>query len=191
METHSRFLDGRIVCVIGDITDFRGSGSGATAIVNAANRSLLGGGGVDGAIHRAGGSPLLEECQALRRSTLPDGLQTGAAVMTGAGHLPVAHVIHTVGPVWAGGDAGEPELLRSAYAESLRIAAAADLVELAFPAVSTGVFGYPPPLAAAKAAAAIGTHLAANGRPESVYLVFFQRQDADTFAQSCGLTPLE
>ena len=159
--------------------------------MNAANGSLLGGGGVDGAIHRAAGPALLQECRALRSSSLPEGLATGAAVLTGAGRLSVAHVIHTVGPVWAGGDSGEPEALRSAYRESLRVADAAGVDELAFPALSTGIFGYPPQLAAAEAAEAIRCHLEASGRPKAVFLVFFRPEDADIFAQSCGLTPLE
>ena len=107
--------------------------------------------------------------------------------MTSAGRLSVAHVIHTVGPVWAGGDSGEPEALRSAY----RVADAAGVHELAFPALSTGIFGYPPQLAAAEAAEAIRCHLEASGRPKAVFLVFFRPDDADIFAQSCGLAPLE
>lgn len=123
----------RVLC--GDITEFR-----ADAIVNAANSSLLGGGGVDGAIHRAGGPAILDECRELRRMTLPDGLPTGQAVATGAGNLPARRVVHTVGPVYGRDDAG---LLDSCYAESLRVAADLGAESVAFPLVSAGVYGWP------------------------------------------------
>lgn len=119
----------------GDITEFR-----ADAIVNAANSSLLGGGGVDGAIHRAGGPEILAECRELRRTSLPDGLPTGRAVATGAGNLPATWVVHTVGPVYGRDDAG---LLDSCYAESLRAAADMGATSVAFPLVSAGVYGWP------------------------------------------------
>jgi O-acetyl-ADP-ribose deacetylase (regulator of RNase III) len=113
------------------------------AIVNAANSSIMGGGGVDGAIHRKGGPKILEECKKIRATEWLQGLPTGKAVITSAGNLKAKNVIHTVGPVWHGGNRGEPELLAQAYHNSLRLAVSNGLKTVAFPSVSTGAYGYP------------------------------------------------
>jgi len=123
------------------------------AIVNAANSSLMGGGGVDGAIHRAGGPRILEECKSIvaKHGRLP----TGEAAITTAGNMPARHVIHTVGPVWHGGRRGEEKLLRSAYTNSLSVAEQHGVKTVAFPSISTGVYGYPVDLAAKEAVSAV------------------------------------
>ena len=122
----------------GDITK-----QSVDAIVNAANSGLTGGGGVDGAIHRAGGPQILAECRRIRKEQYPQGLPTGQAVITTGGNLPAKHVIHTVGPVWHGGGAHEAELLADAYRNSLQRALDAGLRTVAFPSISTGAYGYP------------------------------------------------
>ncbi|MDH3644828.1 MAG: O-acetyl-ADP-ribose deacetylase [Gammaproteobacteria bacterium] len=145
------------------------------AIVNAANESLLGGGGVDGAIHRAAGPELLAECRTV------GGCPTGEARLTGGYRLPAAHVIHTVGPVWHGGRSGEPALLASCYQSSLRLADDNSLASIAFPAISTGIFGYPLEAAARVAVDTVvgfeATHL------EEVRFVCFDAQTADVYRQ--------
>ena len=173
-------LDGRLEVRTGDITKLD-----VDAIVNAANSSLLGGGGVDGAIHRAAGPELLAECRRLRTADLPDGLPAGQAVATGGGRLPARYVIHTVGPVWHGGGSGEPGLLASCYRTSLELAASLggdDPVRtVAFPAISTGVFGYPKDAAGRIAHESIRAFLTGSDRPRQVILIFFSGDDARGF----------
>jgi O-acetyl-ADP-ribose deacetylase (regulator of RNase III) len=127
----------RVLVLEGDITD-----QAVDAVVNAANSSLMGGGGVDGAIHRRGGPAILAECKEIRRTRFPDGLPTGQAVATSGGNLPARWVIHTVGPVY-GGRAEDARLLASCHTESLRVAGDLGAETIAFPAISTGAFGYP------------------------------------------------
>ena len=136
------------------------------AIVNAANESLLGGGGVDGAIHRAAGPGLLEECRRI------GGCPTGEARITGGHRLPARFVIHTVGPVWRGGSEGEPQLLAACYRSSLDLARERGLSSIAFPAISTGVYGYPPRLAARVAAEAAGEFLGRHALERVLFVCF-------------------
>lgn len=170
------YLDGRIQIVCGDITREQ-----VEAIVNAANSSLMGGGGVDGAIHRAGGPDVLEACRELRRTSWPDGLPTGRAAITTGGNLPARYVIHTVGPVWGRHAGEEDRLLASCYAESIRLAADRGIMSLAFPSISTGAFGYPKERAARVASTAIRDALRSQTVPQEVRLVFFSPGDAGLF----------
>ncbi len=164
-----------IVLLEGDLTT-----QAVDAIVNAANSTLLGGGGVDGAIHRAGGPSILAECEELRRTAFPLGLPTGRAVATGGGDLPARWVIHTVGPVYrtSGDPAGE---LASCHTEALRVADELGARTVAFPAISTGAFGYPLEDAAAVAVRAVRD---AGTRVEEVRFVLFERQAFEAFEQA-------
>jgi O-acetyl-ADP-ribose deacetylase (regulator of RNase III) len=157
---------------VGDITDVE-----ANAIVNAANSSLLGGGGVDGAIHRKGGPKILEECKQIRANQWPDGLPTGRAVITSGGNLKAKHVIHTVGPVWFGGFHVEAELLKQAYRNSLKLAVANGLKTIAFPSISTGAYGYPTEEASRVAIKTIKAFLEDQDKLEKVIMVLYSERD--------------
>ncbi len=160
----------------GDITKLA-----TTAIVNAANSSLLGGGGVDGAIHRAGGPQILEECQQIRARQ--GGCKVGEAVITSGGRLPASYVIHTVGPHWNGGHKREPERLANCYRNSLQIAANKQLESVAFPGISTGIYGYPKDAAATVAVREVQQWLAAHEWPKEVVLVAFDAETKQLYEQ--------
>jgi O-acetyl-ADP-ribose deacetylase len=167
----------RIALVQGDIT-----GQDVDAVVNAANSKLMGGGGVDGAIHRRGGPAILEECRRIRAERYPDGLPTGQAVATTAGDLPARWVIHTVGPVYAKRE-GRSGLLASCHVESLRVADELGARTVAFPAISTGVYGYPVEEAAPVAVRAV---LGAETDVAEVRFVLFDRATHDAFQEALG-----
>ncbi|MCI0581810.1 MAG: O-acetyl-ADP-ribose deacetylase [Chloroflexi bacterium] len=162
------FLDGRVEIVQADITTLD-----VDAIVNAANTSLLGGGGVDGAIHRAAGPRLLVECRSL------GGARPGDAKLTSGYDLPAGHVIHAVGPIWHGGGAGEGETLASAYRRSLEVAAGAGLASVAFPSISTGIYGFPKDRAARIAVSTVRDWLEAHELPCRVILCAFSDADRE------------
>jgi O-acetyl-ADP-ribose deacetylase len=172
------FLDGRVIVKVGDITE-----EAVDAIVNAANATLLGGGGVDGAIHRKGGPEILAECKRIRRTSYPAGLPTGKAVITTGGNLPAKHVIHTVGPVYGMNDGRDAELLRDCYLNSLQLAVDSFLPSIAFPSISTGAFYYPKHKAASVVSEAITTFLDTDIAIEEIRLVFFSDADAQIFCK--------
>ena len=180
-EYNESFLEGRVTVVVGDIT-----GQNVDAIVNAANSTLLGGGGVDGAIHRAGGAQILEECREIRRTRFPEGLPTGGAVITSGGNLAARYVIHTVGPIYGQHGGREAELLAMCYQNSLALAAEHALASIAFPAISTGAYGYPRAEAAAVASKAIKGFLSLDDRLREVRLVFFRPGDVKAFVKNHG-----
>jgi len=162
--------------VRGDITEIE-----TDAIVNAANSSLMGGGGVDGAIHRRGGPKILEECKIIRATEWPEGLPTGKAVITSAGNLKAKRVIHTVGPVWRRGNHGEPELLAQVYQNSLRLAVSEGLKTVAFPSISTGAYGYPIEDACRIALKAVKEFLEKKDTLDEVVFVLFSEHDLGVY----------
>jgi O-acetyl-ADP-ribose deacetylase (regulator of RNase III) len=183
METTKTFLNDRVAVKIGDITKEQ-----VDAIVNAANSSLMGGGGVDGAIHRAGGPEILKQCKEIRAKEFPDGLPTGEAVITTAGRMAAKHVIHTVGPVYGRGGGEKAELLASCYRNCLRLAVEHGLKTIAFPAVSTGIYGYPLSEAAKVSSETIEDFLGSNASLNQVRLVFFSASDANVFMKNQAFT---
>jgi O-acetyl-ADP-ribose deacetylase (regulator of RNase III) len=168
-------LQARISLSSGDITRLE-----VDAIVNAANASLLGGGGVDGAIHRAAGPELLAECRTI------GGCPTGEARLTRGYRLPASHVIHTVGPVWRGGKGGEPEALANCYRSCLEIARSKQFRDIAFPAIATGIYGFPRHEAAKIAVAVVSSHLAQHECPEKVIFVCFDAATRQAYRDALG-----
>ncbi|MDE0300867.1 MAG: O-acetyl-ADP-ribose deacetylase [Candidatus Poribacteria bacterium] len=166
-----------IKLVQGDITKEQ-----VDAITNAANEKLAGGGGVDGAIHRAGGPAIMKECDEIRNRQ--GGCPTGQAVITTGGNLPAGHVIHTVGPIWHGGNSKEPALLASCYRESLGLALRHGLSTIAFPSISTGIYGYPTPEAAAVALNAVKEFVDVNQGIEEVRFVLFDDATYQCFQEA-------
>jgi O-acetyl-ADP-ribose deacetylase (regulator of RNase III) len=184
---HLQINQAKLSLIKGDITRQK-----TEAIVNAANSSLMGGGGVDGAIHRAGGPAILEECKQIvaRRGRLPPG----QAVITTAGNMPAKYVIHTVGPIWRGGSQGEAETLASAYRESLKLAAANGLSSISFPSISTGAYGYPVDEAARVALKTVASFLRETTPIKEVDFVLFDERTFDAYAEALremagGLAP--
>ena len=169
----------KLELVIGDLTEFE-----ADAIVNAANSTLLGGGGVDGAIHRKGGPQILEECKRLRATEWPDGLPSGCATITSGGNLKSKYVIHTVGPIWRGGFQDEAKFLKQAYRSSLKLAVTNRLKTVAFPSISTGAYGYPVEEASRVAVSAVKEFLEKEERLEKVSFVLFSERDFEIYLKA-------
>jgi O-acetyl-ADP-ribose deacetylase (regulator of RNase III) len=174
-----RFGKARICLVQGDITDVD-----ADAIVNAANPSLMGGGGVDGAIHRKGGTKILEECKLIRAKEWPKGLPTGKAVVTSGGNLKARYVIHAVGPIWHGGTHGEAELLADAYRNSLKLGVSKGLKTIAFPSISTGAYGYPIEEASRTALETVKDFLEDEDKIDKVIFVLFTLHDLEVYERN-------
>jgi len=169
-------MKARIKLIFDDITKLE-----VDAIVNAANSSLMGGGGVDGAIHRAGGPTILAEC---REIVARQGrCEAGQAVITSGGNLPAKYVIHTVGPVWHGGNNHEAQLLENAYSNSLKLAVQNGVESIAFPNISTGVYGFPKEKAAEIAIKTVTDFLATNEQINQVYFVCFDQENFDLYSQ--------
>jgi len=169
----------KISIVKGDITD-----QNTDAIVNAANPSLMGGGGVDGAIHRKGGPRILEECKRIRETEWPDGLPIGKAVITTGGNLRAKYVIHTVGPIWRGGKHAEPELLAEAYRNCLELAVSKGLKTIAFPSISTGAYGYPLKESSRIALKMVKEFLENEDRLDQVVLVLFTHKSLEAHEET-------
>ncbi|MCS7125112.1 MAG: O-acetyl-ADP-ribose deacetylase [Candidatus Bathyarchaeota archaeon] len=168
------------ICVMqGDITEMD-----TEVIVNAANPSLMGGGGVDGAIHRKGGPKILEECKRIRATEYPNGLPTGKAVITTGGNLKAKYVIHTVGPVWQGGNHNEPELLAEAYRNSLKLAVSKGLKTISFPSISTGAYGYPIEKACRVALTTVKKFLENEDKLDKVVFVLFSQRDFEIYKEA-------
>lgn len=176
----TEFMNGQVIVKTGDITREQ-----VDIIVNAANTTLLGGGGVDGAIHRIGGPEILRECERMRADQYPNGLPTGQAVITTAGKLPSRHVVHTVGPIWFGGKHNEETYLGNCYWNSLKLAAENGCVTVAFPAISTGAYHFPRDRAAKIASKTVKEYLEFDSRIEKVLFVFFSDDDEREFLKSC------
>ncbi len=171
----------RIRLLQGDLTEMA-----IDAIVNAANSSLMGGGGVDGAVHRRGGPKILEELRCLRQTTYPGGLPTGKAVITSGGNLKAKKVIHTVGPVWRGGNQEEQRLLADAYVNSLQLAVSNGLRNVAFPSISTGAYGYPIEKASRVALESVKSFLKSNKGPDEVAFVLFSAADFAVYKRAAA-----
>lgn len=174
----------RVRVIQGDITD-----QITDAIVNPANSSLMGGGGADGAIHRRGGPSILAECNRIRASEWPGGLPTGKAVITGGGNLKARYVIHTVGPVWNGGRSSESKLLADCHKNSLSLATSRGLRSIAFPAISTGAFGFPVELASKVALESVKDFLDSEDEPliEEIVFVLFTAHDLGVYEEAARL----
>lgn len=170
------FINGRVEIKFGDITQEE-----TDAIVNAANSTLMGGGGVDGAIHEAAGESLLYECKKIRQTQYPNGLPTGEAVITHGGDLTAKFVIHTVGPIYGSNKGKDAQLLSDCYVNCLRLAAENNIQTISFPSISTGAFCYPKHEAAQVASQAVEDFLSRNSTVEQVFLVFFSQSDAKKF----------
>jgi len=173
------YLNGRVVVAVGDITQEE-----TDAIVNAANSSLMGGGGVDGAIHLAGGPKILEECKRIRQEIYPNGLPIGKAVITTGGNLKAKWVIHTVGPIYGRHAGREPELLAECYRNSLLLAVQHNIQTISFPSISTGAYGYPKEKAAEVASETIYDFLSKNESIKLVRLIFFSPNEAKIFIEN-------
>lgn len=173
---HLQFLDGKVHVCVADLTT-----QDVDAVVNAANSTLLGGGGVDGAIHRQGGQDILAACRHLRATAWPDGLPTGEIAITPGGALPARYVIHTVGPIYGRHDGREAELLAACYLNALALAERLNLRTIAFPAISTGIYGFPPQEAAQVVSLALNTAVPGLHSLDEVRLVFFNEEQLKIF----------